>query len=855
MGEHGAADDLPEITQLFDEYLETREQGGAPDLEDLVRRAGPSGEELRRRIALYERLHDVAGSGPAGAEAIPAVLGRFRILAAAGEGGLGHVYLAHDPELGRRVALKVLAPGITIDRRERAWVLNEARALARIEHPNVVRVFEVGQTDGRDYVVLEHLPGPPLAGVIAELRRMRDERDETDRLAAGGSRPEARILAEALLPFSARVECLVKLARALAFCHDHGILHRDVKPANVVFDEHREPRLIDFGLAHGPGSDEDTKLDITQRLVGSPAYVAPEQVESGRTGADPKSDQFSFAVVCYELLALENPFRRSSRTTTLDAVARADPPPPRRIDAAIPLDLERVVMHGLAREPDHRYPDLTAFAADLSAVLEHRPIGIAELSLVHVLRLWLRRNRRAVVLGVGAAVAIALLLGGQWLLAARSERAGLLARCAEIETDSPTRDEDYERQLRELNGLGDDARRFDASRLHRVLFGEVVPRWREVAEHLARRLGSTVRERMAAAGEQDLAFQHATWRRLVDLEAALLPEFDLDRDLRDRGLVGIRPADRRGRSTMLLQEDFVPRAFDGMGFFTWFRPIDAIARPVEGRYQYIVWDEEDDSSTYHVIPFVVRDEWEAAREFSVVVPRAALAARSILLPRAFQPVPPPSIPFGDRDYSILLQDAPEGARGIVIPAVRIMAQPVTGRDFRAFLADTGGDPSLLYRRERDESEPAWTSASSALAFARWAGGRLPNTLELTLALRCAAIDIRLTPSGAPGPLSPHPQTGKPVAWATIGGEWIDDLIAGYGSDQATFVGHREFLANFAAGGIPSAELFPVHFDLNETITTGLVRDPEERHYQGGIGFRLVFPADSPAVLSGVLRGQ
>jgi len=402
MNERETGESLSAVTQLFDEFLLAREEGEKLDRQVLLQRAGDHRDELRHRIELYEKLQDLA-EPPEAAHENPTVLGRFQIISALGDGGSGQVFLALDPELGRHVALKVLASGATLAPHERTWILSEARTLARLEHPGVVRVFEVDRSGDRDYVVLEHLAGPTLQRVIGELRRMRGGEEE-EHLDPKDTPTDGSRLAEALLPFSARVLCLRKIARALAYCHDRGILHRDIKPANIVFDDEDEPRLIDFGLAHQVGTDEETKLGITQRLIGSPAYVAPEQLENEQTGADPMSDQFSFAVVCFELLTLESPFKHKSRAATLDAVVRAKPRALRRLDGSIPADLERVVLHALEADPADRYPDLAALASDLTAVLDHRPVSVVAPSLNSILRLWLRRHRSGATVGLSVTV-------------------------------------------------------------------------------------------------------------------------------------------------------------------------------------------------------------------------------------------------------------------------------------------------------------------------------------------------------------------------------------------------------------------------------------------------------------------
>ncbi len=409
------------VTQLFAEFLGEREAGSAVDVEALCARAGPRGEELRARLralAVFDRLGSALRDGveepTRGLAADQEHLGRYRDLQLIGRGGLSRVYLAFDPDLQRTVALKILASEHVSIEGARAWSLQEGRTIARLLHPGVVRVFEVDEADGVTFLAMEFVDGPSLADVLDELKRRATRDAETS--------ADARVLvaADALAGIGARARLGLSLARALAACHAGGVLHRDVKPANVLLESPESPKLIDFGLAHLDAA-EGSLNRVTQRLIGTPASLAPEQVESGQTGASARSDQFSFGVLLYELLTLKAPFQRSTRTQTLDAVTRTMPMAPRKIEAQIPADLETICLHALERVPAERYPSMDALANDLEAFLDHRAILVSAPSRGRKLRLWARRHRRDLLLGGIPALVLLAGLAAWQVVQARDE--------------------------------------------------------------------------------------------------------------------------------------------------------------------------------------------------------------------------------------------------------------------------------------------------------------------------------------------------------------------------------------------------------------------------------------------------
>jgi type VI secretion system protein ImpC len=278
------------------------------------------------------------------AEEGPSQIGRYRILGRAGAGGMGTVYKAHDPQLDRTVALKVprLDPaqdrGAAVQR-----FLREARAAARVRHAHVCPIYDVGEQDGRPHVVMAYVEGPSLAQRLAGGRRFDDPR-------------QAAALAR-------------EVAEALAAVHAHGITHRDLKPGNILLDPAGHAVLTDFGLAHPAGEEH---LTLSGTVLGTPAYMAPEQASGESERVGPASDLYSLGVVLYQMLTGRLPFD-GPVLAVLSRIQTEAPPPPSQLRPDLDLALEAMVLRAMARRPEDRYPDARAFADDLQRWLAGSP--------------------------------------------------------------------------------------------------------------------------------------------------------------------------------------------------------------------------------------------------------------------------------------------------------------------------------------------------------------------------------------------------------------------------------------------------------------------------------------------------
>ena len=280
--------------------------------------------------------HDqVAGDNPADSpQAVqPGHIGRYRIEKLLGRGGFGLVYLAHDEQLQRLVAVKVPHRHRLSAPQDAAAYLAEARTVAGLDHPNIVPVYDFGSTeDFPCFIVSKYIEGVPLSKRIKENRPSLGE----------------------------TTELVATLAEALHYAHRKKLVHRDVKPGNILIDTSGTPFLVDFGLA---SKEENTGKVF--RYAGTPAYMSPEQARGEGHRVDGRSDIFSLGVVFYELLTGSLPFNGDSQAELLEQVRSSDPRPPRQHDDGIPKELERICVKALSKRASERYSTAKDLAEDL----------------------------------------------------------------------------------------------------------------------------------------------------------------------------------------------------------------------------------------------------------------------------------------------------------------------------------------------------------------------------------------------------------------------------------------------------------------------------------------------------------
>jgi WD40 repeat protein len=355
-------------------------------------------ERVRRARADSDATPSIQALETLGAPLVgnsPRRIGRFEIIRDLGRGGHGIVFLARDPHLDRQVAIKVPRPEMLLTPETRQRFLREAHAAARLSHPHIVAVHEVGDGSPVCYIAADYCPGETLHGYL-------------------------RSHATPIPPRAAAVVC-AELASAVQYAHDHGVLHRDLKPGNVLLaprrqssgDEHvvdfpYEPRLTDFGLARL--AEYDAEQTRTGALVGTPAYMSPEQAEGRVHDIGPATDVYGLGAVLYEMLTCRPPFRGMTDVDTLRKVLHEDPTRPRVLRREVPRELEAICLRALEKNPRRRYSSAQAMAVDLHNFVRGLPVDAKTPTAVQRLAKWSRRNPALAAVWVLGALLICVLI-------------------------------------------------------------------------------------------------------------------------------------------------------------------------------------------------------------------------------------------------------------------------------------------------------------------------------------------------------------------------------------------------------------------------------------------------------------
>ncbi|MEZ6044218.1 MAG: protein kinase [Planctomycetaceae bacterium] len=445
----------------FEEYV-----GRYPHLLPRLKKLFPTIEALRRISKNSSDTQEQSGQSPVILKD-GFILGDFKIIRLVAHGGMGIVYQAKQISCNRIVALKILPHATALNSLQLQRFQNEALAVARLKHKNIVPVYAVGVEQGIHYYAMQFIDGKTLAEMIHDMREGKpywpDYSSQIDNLSNETSEnreslPDSSVGSTNVdrLEYVRNVVHLVMVtSRALHYAHEQGVVHRDIKPANILIDSNSMVWIADFGLARSVGQ---TDLTHTGDLIGTVRYMSPEQALGDRGAVDHRTDIYSLGATLYELIVLKPLYQGDDRAELLRKIYEQDHLLPRKIDRRIPVSLETILLKSISEDPLDRYTTAGQFADDLQRFLENRPILATRPSYIERLIKWTRRNRAA----SAALFAVLLSIGVVLVVLARSnaklnnlnselvESGKQLQQSVDLANRAKTHAEEFQKTNREL---------------------------------------------------------------------------------------------------------------------------------------------------------------------------------------------------------------------------------------------------------------------------------------------------------------------------------------------------------------------------------------------------------------------
>lgn len=398
-----ADSDQQELLAVLDDFVDRLHRGESVDVADILRSHPESADQLRGYLDSLQFLQRaVPPLGVLNTDLLAASreeacrLGEFEIIRELGRGGMGIVYEAMQVTLGRRVALKVLPFAAVLNQEQLARFTIEAQAAARLHHPHIVPVYSEGCERGVHYYSMQFVDGQSLEVAIEELRRTQRGEGIAESPTASGDTAKCFSTAHSVSNrefFLSVAKLGAQVADALQHAHDGGIVHRDIKPSNILIDRAGTPWVTDFGLARCRG---DASLTSTGAVIGSVRYMSPEQALGRTNRVDQRTDVYSLGITLYELLTLRKAFDAEDQQQFLRQIEHDEPAPPRRINPAVPADLETIILKAISKQRSDRYRTARELADDLRRFAEGQPIRARRPSWSDLASKWAGRHRSLV---------------------------------------------------------------------------------------------------------------------------------------------------------------------------------------------------------------------------------------------------------------------------------------------------------------------------------------------------------------------------------------------------------------------------------------------------------------------------
>ncbi|MCH8045475.1 MAG: protein kinase, partial [Planctomycetes bacterium] len=403
------------LVEVLDDYLAAIANGRRPSREQLLAEHPDLRDELEACLASLDFIRQVGAKSQPPASDPPEELagkplGDYQLIRQIGRGGMGVVYEAEQLSLGRRVALKILPFAAVLDDQQIQRFKNEARAAATLDHPGIVPVYSVGCERGVHYYAMQFIEGQSLAEVIEGIRAGESGKRKAESGEAADSsnsksqipNPKSQIDTLALVALSTQresnapaffrnvAEIGVQVAEALDHAHSQGIVHRDIKPGNLLLDVKGRVWITDFGLAR---IETDAAITATGDILGTLRYMCPEQALGKHKIVDERADVYSLGATLYELLTLRPVFAGRDRQELLDEIAHQEPTAPRRLNRAVPAELETIVLKAIEKRPEDRYASARLLADDLQRLLDDKPIRARRPTTLERATKWSRRHQ------------------------------------------------------------------------------------------------------------------------------------------------------------------------------------------------------------------------------------------------------------------------------------------------------------------------------------------------------------------------------------------------------------------------------------------------------------------------------